>query len=431
VRDGSLTSSALLRLGETETVRQFIEWFAPYQFASGKSPCCVDQRGADPVPEHDSSGELIYMIAEYVRFTGDRAFAERMWPHVLAAAGYLDTLRAQRLTPEWSTPEAAPFHGILPPSISHEGYSAKPMHSYWDDLFALRGFKDAAWLAALLGKPERASLERDRDAFAKDLAASITAAMKAKGITYVPGCADLGDFDPTSTSIALNPVDAGEAVVGHAALEATYEKYWDFFSKRKSGAEPWVNYTPYEWRNVGAMVRLGWRDQAQEALQWFMQYRRPPGFQHWAEVVWHDERAPRFIGDMPHTWCGTDYIRSVLDMLTYEDESDSSLVIGAGVPDKWLEGDGVVVRGLHTRWGTLSYTMRRAATGVLVDIDGAALRMPPGGIKVVGPATHGPTNYVSTDPKFTSTKVNSLFAVRVTALPAHVQFVKGMPGFFR
>jgi hypothetical protein len=382
IRDGSLTSSALLRLGETESVRQFIEWFAPYQFASGKSPCCVDQRGADPVPEHDSSGELIYVIAEYVRFTGDRAFAEKMWPHVIAAAGYLDTLRAQRLTPEWSTPANAPFHGILPPSISHEGYSAKPMHSYWDDLFALRGFKDAAWLASLLGKPERAGLERVRDEFARDLAASIAATMKAKNIAYVPGCADLGDFDATSTSIALNPVSAGEAVVPRAALEATYGHYWDFFSKRASGAEPWVNYTPYEWRNVSAMVRLGWRDRAQEALQWFMRDRRPPGFQHWAEVVWHDERAPRFIGDMPHTWCGTDYVRTVLDMLAYEDETDSSLVIGAGVPAKWLEGDGVVVKGLRTRWGAIDFELKRAGGQPVAVVGGPSLRVPPGGILV-------------------------------------------------
>ena len=39
-------------------------WYAPYQFASGKVPCCVDARGADPVPENDSQGEFIYAVAE-------------------------------------------------------------------------------------------------------------------------------------------------------------------------------------------------------------------------------------------------------------------------------------------------------------------------------------------------------------------------------
>ena len=49
IRDGSLMSSALLRLGLPEPARQFAEWYAPYQYPSGKIPCVVDSRGADPV----------------------------------------------------------------------------------------------------------------------------------------------------------------------------------------------------------------------------------------------------------------------------------------------------------------------------------------------------------------------------------------------
>ncbi len=418
IRDGCLTSSALLRLGETEAVKQFIEWFAPFQFANGKAPCCVDSRGADPVPEHDSSGELIYLIAEYTRYTGDMQFAEKMWPHVLAAEQYLDTLRAQRRTPEWQTPENARFFGLLPPSISHEGYSSKPMHSYWDDFFALRGFKDAAWLAKQLHKPEQPSIEHDRDEFSTDFANSIRRTMAEKHIDYIPGCADLGDFDPTSTSIAFDPVMADTSVVPRKVLEATYEKYWDFFTNRANGTKPWENFTPYEWRNVGAMAHLAVQDQpavvwadwtarANAARSWLMNFRRPAGFQHWAEVVWHDERAPHFIGDMPHTWCGTDYVRSILDMLAYEDEGDSSLVIGAGIPPSWLADSGVVVKDLRTRWGPLSYRIRMVADStahlrnsrnynwlsnipvsapsdkaILVDIDDTGLRIPPAGIRI-------------------------------------------------
>jgi hypothetical protein len=390
IRDGCLTSSALLRLGETTAVKQFIQWFVPHQYGNGKAPCCVDARGADPTPEHDSSGELIFLVAEYVRYTGDLAFAESLWPHVASAVAYLDSLRAQRRTPEWRLPQNTPFFGILPPSISHEGYSAKPMHSYWDDLFALRGFKDAAWLAAQLGKPERAAIEHDRDEFARDLGASIRAAMAAKHVDYVPGCADLGDFDATSTSIAFDPVQADTSVVPRAALERTYVKYWDFFAKRRDGVEKWEAFTPYEWRNVGAMVHLGWRDRADSASSWLMGFRRPPAFQHWAEVVWHDERAPHFIGDMPHTWVGTDFVRSQLDRLAYEDESDSSLVIGAGIPEAWLADSGVVVKGLRTRWGSLTYSMRRNAKGqVVVDLDGRGLRVPPGGVIVAPPLPAG------------------------------------------
>jgi hypothetical protein len=36
-----------------------------------------------------------------------------------------------------------------------------------------------------------------------------------------------------------------------------------------------------------------------------------------------DPRHARFLGDMPHTWVGTDFVRSVQEMLAYEREPDA------------------------------------------------------------------------------------------------------------
>jgi len=392
IRDGSLISSALLRFGHAQEVRDFIEWFSSYQYADGKVPCCVDQRGSDPVPEHDSHGEFIYLVAEYYRLTGDFALLERMWPQVRAAASYLDSLRQERRTSEWRTPDRRAFFGLQPPSISHEGYSAKPMHSYWDDLFALRGFKDAAYIAGELDLlDEQRRLAAIRDEFAGDLSRSIVATMAAHRIDYVPGCADLGDFDATSTTIALTPVQA-EGVVPRAALERTFEKYWEFFRDRRDGKAPWEAFTPYEMRAIGAFVRLGWRDRANQLLDFFMQYRRPPGWAQWPEVVWRDERAPHFLGDLPHTWVGSDFLRSVTDMLAYERESDNALVLAAGVRREWLDRPGspgvsrtVGTHRLVTRYGELDYQMSALNDSIRVEIYGLP-RMPAGGIVVSAPS---------------------------------------------
>jgi hypothetical protein len=390
IRDGALTSTALLRAGLAPPVKEFLLWYAEHQYADGKVPCCVDKRGSDPVPENDSHGEFVYLAAEYLRLTGDRATVQRVYPHVRAAVAYMDTLRAQRRTPEWRTPENAPYHGLLPPSISHEGYSAKPMHSYWDDLFALRGYKDGVWLAQQLGHADDARwMARSRDEFAQDFAKAAVAAMKAHDIDFVPGCSDLGDFDATSTTIALDPVEAG-AVLPAKALERTFERYWQSFVRRRDGLETWDAFTPYEMRNIGAFVRLGWRERASELLQWFMKFQRPPGWRQWAEVVDHDPRHARFIGDMPHTWVGTDFVRSVMDMLAYERESDSTLVLCAGIPRAWVDGDGVKVNGLRTRWGSVSYTLKQEGEHVRLYLDASALRVPPGGIEFAPPLTPAP-----------------------------------------
>jgi hypothetical protein len=263
------------------------------------------------------------------------------------------------------------------------------MHSYWDNFFALRGFKDAAFLAAELGHAEdRARLEQIRDEFQEELAASVAAAMEKHRIDYIPGCADLGDFDPTSTTIALSPAGA-EAILPRRALERTFEIYDDFFRERREGA-PWEAFTPYEVRNIGAFVRLGWRDRAHELLDFFMQHRRPAGWNQWAEVVGSDPRAPRFIGDMPHTWVGSDFVRSVLDLFVYERESDQSLIVGAGIPFPWIQEEpGVVIRDLPTRHGLLSCTMRMDGGTIDMQIE-EGLRIPPGGIVVHPPLDETP-----------------------------------------
>lgn len=396
IRDGSLTSSALLRLGHAGPVREFIEWFAPHQFPNGKIPCVVDHRGPDPVPEHDSSGEFIFLIAEYHRYTKDGNLVARMWPRVAHAAAYLDSLRAQRRTEEYRSPDKSVFFGLLPQSISHEGYSAEPMHSYWDDFFALRGFKDAVYLARVLGRADEAKrLDAIRREFEGDLSASIRAAMRRHAIDYVPGCADLGDFDATSTTIALSPAGA-DGVPPAGAIERTFDRYFDFFARRRADAT-WDVYTPYETRAIGSFVRLGQREKAHALIDFFFEGVRPPGWNQWAEVVGREERAPRFIGDMPHTWVGSDFVRSVLDCFAYVREGDSTLVIAAGVLPSWAgEDSGVVVRNLPTPHGTISYSIRdekpanpgerakpesetrdRGATHVRIE---GELTLPPGGM---------------------------------------------------
>ena len=422
IRDGALTSSALLRVGLDGPARDFIEWFAPHQYANGKIPCVVDWRGPDPVPEHDSSGEFIFLIAEYLRYTHDRALAERHWPRVAAAAAYLDSLRQTRRTDEFRAPEKREFFGLLPPSISHEGYSAKPMHSYWDDFWAIRGFRDAAWLAGEVGGRDGAERERERkrlaaiaDEFERDVIASIDAAMTRHGIDYIPGCADLGDFDATSTTIALSPVGVAPSLP-RAALERTFETYWENFEARRSGAERWDAYTPYEIRNIGAFVHLGeliagdaadarepegagsgssadtsagrastdtsvWRTRAHELLNFFLADQRPPGWRQWPEVVRRDARATNFLGDLPHTWVGSDYIRSVLDMFAYVREADEALVVGAGIPNEWLDDGGVSAQSLPTPYGAINFKGSRAR-GTLEILISGDVEVPRGGVAV-------------------------------------------------
>ncbi len=378
IRDGAMIGEGLLRLGREDIAKDFLRWYAPYQFESGKVPCCVDDRGADPVPENDSHGELIYLVAEVYRYTHDRALLEQMWPHVVGAVQYMDALRTSERTDANRAKNPA-FYGLMPASISHEGYSAKPMHSYWDDFWALRGYKDAVQIAQWLGKDADAQrFTASRDQFSGDLETSLRTAMAQQKIDFVPGSAELGDFDATSTTIALAP-GAADAILPPGALEKTFERYWREFEQRRKGERAWKDYTPYELRTVGTFVRLGWRDRAQTALDFFFADQQPRAWNQWAEVVSRTPRKPFFLGDLPHAWVASDYVRSALDLFAYERPDDEAIVVAGGIPADWLKGEGIAIEGLRTPGGALSYSLREVGDKLVLDVAGG-IALPKGGL---------------------------------------------------
>ena len=105
---------------------------------------------------------------------------------------------------------------------------------------------------------------------------------------------------------------------------------------------------------------------ADALLRFFFGHQRPAGWNQWAEVVLPDAREPRFLGDMPHAWVSSDYIRSALDLFAFEREEGggaASLVIAAGLQPGWRRAGPVGVQGLGTPWGPLDWQLQPVAGG--------------------------------------------------------------------
>jgi hypothetical protein len=333
----------------------------------------------------------------------------------------MESLRASERTAANRTGERSAYFGLMPPSISHEGYSDKAAYSYWDDFWAYAGYRSAVELATGLGRDADAlRLAAQRDEFLADLRASLAASTARFGLDVLPGAADRGDFDPTSSTVALSPGGLLHALPW-PLVQRTFDRYWRNFQARRNDEAAGVRhgdgaYTPYEWRNVGAFVRLGERERAQEAMAYFNADRRPKGWNQWAEVVVRDAREPRFLGDMPHGWVASDQIRSVLDLFAYEDESASSLVLAAGVPMAWLSGKGLAIRDLRTPWGRLSWSARVGADGAIdVRVSGLS-SFPRGGVTLRGP--WGRNARVAIDGRIAGVPAD---AIALSHLPTHVR----------
>jgi hypothetical protein len=345
IRDGAMMSAALLRMGHAEEVREFIRWYAPHQRADGFVPCCVDREGIDWFVEHDSHGQLIALIADYHRFTSDDAFLKESWSFIEKAVGCIEGL----LDP----------NGLLPISVSHEGYLAQPVHSYWDDFWALRGLHGAVDAARALGHEIPAQeWQALSTRFAVSLFASIEATRAQRKLDFIPGSIEWADFDPTATANALYLFDVPDGL-DRKAVERTFDTYLNEWHGKRSGAVESASYTPYEIRIIGALVRLGRRDAALELLRFFLSDRRPRPWNQWPEIAWRDVKAPAHVGDLPHTWIAAEYVLAVRSLFAYEREADQSLILAAGLAPEWIEGVGVQVDRMPTFHGNLSYSLRR------------------------------------------------------------------------
>ena len=422
IRDGAIMGAALLRAGYPTAICDFIRWYAGFQSDDGNIPDCADREGAEWLPEFDAYGEFIYAVVEYYRFTGDKGFLSEMRPAVSKTLSYMEGLRNKRLTKEYQRGAKRACYGLLPESMSHEGYMAHPVHAYWDDFWAIRGLRDASLMTEVLGDAtEAARLSALRESFSEDVRASLAATIARHKIDFVPGSVEFGDFDPTATSIAVGLLDQLH-LLPQAETHRTFDKYLTGFRERTGAKLNWNNYSAYEIRIIGALVKLGRRRDALEVMKFMLADRRIPPWNQWPEISWRDPSSPSFIGDLPHTWISAEYILAVCSMFAYEREEDESLVIAAGVAEKWLsDGSDVGVKNLPTYYGNLTYSLRLKGKDTLRLRLRGHLAVPPGGIIVMPPLPH-PIRQVKINGKAISDFNSDSFTCRDCPAEAVVRF---------
>jgi hypothetical protein len=379
----------------------------------------VDGSGPDELVEHDSHGQLIYAVMEDFRFSGDETFLREMWPATLKAARFLETLRKQRLSLEYQMPEKRACYGLVPESASHEGYLAHPVHAYWDDFWAVRGCQETATAAGILGLAQEAShFSALAESFRETLDASMRRVIAEKSLNYVPGSVEWADFDPTATANAVALLHAHLPI---EPLDAMFETYLTDFRKKRCGTMPWTNYTAYEIRIIGALVRLGKRESALELLEFFLGDRRPLSWNQWPEISWRDPRSPGHLGDVPHTWISAEYMLAFSSLWAFEREAEGSLVLGAGLAASWLR-DEASVKNLPTWYGSLDLNLKQSGKKVIQIQIGGTLRVPRAGF-VVQPPLSGSIKIVQVNGRehlgFTAKEV------RLSEFPAEIVITYG------
>ena len=397
IRDGALTAYALLRLGHADEVRR--RSCSGSRRTSSRAARCPAASTAAARIRCPRTTATASCSSSRASTSGSRRTARRSRRsgRTLAKdAAYIERLRQSRRTD--GVPDGARSASSSASFRSRSATRAtptSPVHSYWDDFWGIRGLSDAAELAAALGKPaDAARFAASRDEMRRDVHASIRAVIAARGLDYIPGSADLGDFDPTSTTIALEPCGEGSRLP-QTELVQTFEDYWQRFSRaprrprrRAASTRPTSGASP------AASCASASRDRSQRALRVLL--RRPAPGRAGATGPRSSGRTcatPKFIGDMPHGWVASDFIRSFLDLFAYEREEDGALVLGAGHPGLLARAIRAAPRsrGLRTRSGLLDLAFSAEGGGLRVRIGGGAAA-PPGGFVVTWPFPGRPSS---------------------------------------
>jgi F5/8 type C domain len=366
IRDGSSQALALLWAGLIDEAKAYVLWYAERIYGNGMVPPILNvdgtvNRGYGSDIEFDAQGEFVGIAASVYRIGRDRSFLEAIFEFVVRATRFIDELCARS---DASGGPDSRFHGLVAPSISHEGYS-KPSFSYWDDYFALSAWRDCEWLASEIGDKKVAAYAKARgEAFAANLQRSIRMTADWMETDLIPGSADRGDVDPTSTSIAFEPCRV-EDVLPRDLVGPTYDRAAARVAAI-SAPEFDGNFSPYDIRSVNAFVSLERLEDAYRLLSLVMSARRPRGWRGWAEVVWSDLRAADYIGDMPHTWIGAEFSTGVRRMLLRENGPVLELL--RAVPDSWWDGGGIMLRQLPTAFGRADIRARRDRSSATIEL---------------------------------------------------------------
>ena len=217
--------------------------------------------------------------------TATRATArslERLWPHV-AARRRLHRRRCAQQRAHRGVPRAGQARVLRPAAASRSATRATRRSRCTPTgttSSALRGSRTRSSSREALGERRGGARASPRSARRVprrpprvDRARAIARARDRLHPRLAPSSATSTPPRPRSRS---RPAASSTRLPQPSCCDAPSSATGEEFAARRDGTREWDAYTPYELRNVGAFVRLGWRERAHELLDCFLD-APPPG----------------------------------------------------------------------------------------------------------------------------------------------------------
>ena len=379
IRDGAYQVLELEESGLWDVARKSLDSYLACQLPEGR----FQSPGGFEVEEWDANGQAVWVLWQYYKLTGDRAWLEQVYPRMMKAVEW--TMKARR--------EAAadsPFAGLLPAAIAdgESLFDINPLkppkdgsrnkkalkHIVGYDLWNLRGMLCTADAARILGK---ASDFNKLTAEAKSYREAIDAAWRKTGLAHFPPSWEkLGTF--WGNTETLWPTELFEPNDPRVAGTIRYARH-DLGGGFKEGTIQWLGFMardvihPYmsAYTTMASLSR-GEDEQVVEDFYWYLLHSTathafPEGIYRTTRVAWSDLT--------PHVTGACNYAILLRHMLVHERGEELHLL--SAVPDWWLENGQIIrVERAPTSFGLMNLTLRGGSDGVTADIQ-LPSRLPP------------------------------------------------------
>jgi hypothetical protein len=361
-----LVGEPLMTLGDTASVRKFIEGTFHYQRQDGRL------RVLTPANAFLETPIFIHAMGRYARLSDNRRWMERAWQRMANGVSWIRNVRRETMHDT-----AAAAYGLFPPGFV-DGGLAGSVPDFSTATFALMALETATGTARWLG--HRKEEKEWRSLFDELLEATIRSARRSLrhdryGTLYLPVA--VGD---TSTSA---PPQRGQYGFLGALRYAKYFSRVPFLDSVAAGNlamldstlsegmirdAGWTSGAVWSWLGLAHASALSVRGEGARAATMVYDVANHSGrLGTWVEEQQIRGKGTRSTGDGSDAETSACLVSALKDLLFIE--RGDTLDLLPGVPAPWFRaGAHIAIRDVPTEWGRLTLSAYSSRNEVLIRV---------------------------------------------------------------
>lgn len=342
-RDAAFILHALLGLGYKDRVERALHEFPQRQTALG---FFRSQEG-----EWDSNGEVLWLLERYKAITGK--LPDGQWlPIIKKAATWI-------LHKRLSDNGTALHTGLMPAGFSAEHLGTNDYY-YWDNFWSLAGLHSATRLLDSKGDKAHLAFAEGARKLEAAIDTSLTACRNRLGRDAMPASPyrrlDAGAIGSVAVSYPLQLWPADDARITDCLdflLDQCFIDGAFFQDMIHSG------FNAYLTLHVAQALLRNRDHRYLELMDQVAQLASPTG--QWPEAI-HPQTFGGCMGDGHHVWASAEWVMMIHNCFVREE--NNSLIIGSGVPLRWLSADQSTSLGpCFTAYGRVAVSLRLTPAG--------------------------------------------------------------------